>query len=164
MTENKKGKSKSIDENKMLSTKVQKTRDNRIDYVRLMANFDEDPKEYLYEWEVMIMGNKYDKMTEEQRKRWNEYSKNYAREKFISVNLKLVKERDNDMIEFLKNSGVPATTLVKLAVKTLMDSGVDIESLKVEKIEKIEKVKEEKKRGPKAMKLNERNNVRKIRL
>ena len=49
------------------------------------------------------MANKF--KNEAQRKHWNEYSKNYAKEKYKSYNVKLDKTHDQDVIDYISKSG-----------------------------------------------------------
>lgn len=52
--------------------------------------------------------------TEEQRKHWNEYNKNYSNKNYRTITMKFNKEKDADIIEFLTgHDGVPATQVIR---------------------------------------------------
>lgn len=54
------------------------------------------------------MSNIYSKMSPEQKAHWNEYSKNYAKTHFKSINIQLRYVEDKDIIDFLAKQ--PGTT------------------------------------------------------
>ena len=51
------------------------------------------------------MGNKYDKMTDEQRGKWNKYQRSYARTHFKSFTITLSLTNDKDVIDYIESHG-----------------------------------------------------------
>ena len=60
------------------------------------------------------MANRYDKMTPEQRKHWNEYTNKYAKENFRSFNVKFKRGADQDVINYLETHGSVTDTMRRL--------------------------------------------------
>ena len=58
---------------------------------------------------------------EEQRKHWNAYNLQYSKKKYRAYNIKLDRERDKDIIEYLE-SGESATTLIRDALRAKIGS------------------------------------------
>lgn len=48
------------------------------------------------------MPNLYKNWGDKQRKRWNDYNRNYAKKHFKSYNIKLRLEEDKDIIDYLE--------------------------------------------------------------
>lgn len=51
------------------------------------------------------MGNKYDKMTDEQRSKWNKYQRSYAKKHFKSFTVTLSLTTDKDVIDYIESHG-----------------------------------------------------------
>ena len=60
---------------------------------------------------------------EEQRKRWNNYNNSYAREKYKSYNLKMNKETDKDVIDYIASSHESPTQIVKRLIRKEIGTG-----------------------------------------
>ena len=71
------------------------------------------------------MANMYDKWTDEQRIHWNQYNSAYAKRNYFSVNVKLNIKDDAEMINYLRNSGVTTSSLIRAIVKMMMASGIN---------------------------------------
>lgn len=63
------------------------------------------------------MGNKF--TNEAQRQHWNEYNKNYAKKKYKSYNIKLDKEHDMDVIDYITKYGSISEVVRTLVRKEL---------------------------------------------
>ena len=49
----------------------------------------------------------------EQRKKWNEYNNNYSKRNYRTFCLKLHRDKDKDIIDYLEHSGENATSILK---------------------------------------------------
>ena len=59
----------------------------------------------------LIMGNIF--KSQEQREKWNAYNNKYSKENYKTISLKLNKNNDKDILEYIENSGKTVTTLFK---------------------------------------------------
>ena len=57
------------------------------------------------------MGNIF--KSQEQREKWNAYNNKYSKENYKTISLKLNKNNDKDILEYIENSGKTVTTLFK---------------------------------------------------
>ena len=55
--------------------------------------------------------------TQEQRERWYRYNTQYARKHYRTITLKLNKQTDADIIEWLENNELSITDAIRLALK-----------------------------------------------
>ena len=59
----------------------------------------------------------------EQRKHWNEYNNKYSKENYRTFCLKLNKNKDKDIIDFLEGSKENVTTILKRLLREKIGSG-----------------------------------------
>ena len=50
---------------------------------------------------------------DEQRAHWNAYNNKYSKENYKAVTIKFSKLNDKELIDYLENSGKPATVAIK---------------------------------------------------
>lgn len=60
---------------------------------------------------------------DEQRKRWNNYQNGYAKKNYKSYNLKMNKEHDHDIIDYIEKSGETPTQVVRRLVRNEINKG-----------------------------------------
>lgn len=58
-----------------------------------------------------------------QRERWNAYNSKYAKENYKSICLKLNKEKDKDVIDYLTTNGASPTQVLKTLVREKLGTG-----------------------------------------
>lgn len=60
---------------------------------------------------------------DEQRKKWNTYNNKYAKKNYKSICLKLNKNTDKDIIDYLTSNGGSPTQVIKTLVKEKLGTG-----------------------------------------
>ena len=60
---------------------------------------------------------------DEQRKKWNTYNNKYAKKNYKSICLKLNKNTDKDIIDYLTSNGGSPTQVIKALVKEKLGTG-----------------------------------------
>lgn len=104
------------------------------------------------------MGNIF--KSQEQREKWNAYNSKYAKENYKTVTLKLNKNSDKDILEYIESSGKTATAVFKELLREKLGISPIEET---EKLKKTKIVKEEKRNNMKSIK-DCTNNIRAFRL
>ena len=59
----------------------------------------------------------------EQRTKWNAYNNQYAKKNYKSICLKLNKNKDKDIIEYLTENGSSPTVVIKALVREKIGTG-----------------------------------------
>ena len=55
--------------------------------------------------------------TPEQRKNWNKYNQAYSKKNYVSINIKLHREKDKDIIEYLTDKKASVSEKVRKLVR-----------------------------------------------
>lgn len=55
--------------------------------------------------------------TPEQRKNWNKYNQEYSKKNYVSINIKLHREKDKDIIEYLTDKKASVSEKVRKLIR-----------------------------------------------
>lgn len=67
------------------------------------------------------MANPYN--NDEQRIKWNKYVREYSKKNLYTISIKLNKENDKDIIDYLSANGISPTKFLKEAVRAKIKEG-----------------------------------------